>query len=68
MQELKNEKEGTTIKYIRPIILGTLSLTIWEVAVQKIVEKIGFINMLSFALVSIIGTSLIVGWIKILRR
>lgn len=64
MQELKSEKDRTTIKYINPIILGTLSLTIWEIAIQKVVEKIGFINMLPLALVSIIGISLIIGWIK----
>ena len=59
----KNEKERTTVKYINPIILGTLSLTIWEISIQKIVDKIGFINMLPLALVLIIGTSLIIGWI-----
>ena len=64
MQELKSEKDRTTIKYINPIILGTLSLTIWEIAIQKVVEKIGFINMLPLAFVSIIGISLIIGWIK----
>ncbi len=64
MQELKSEKDRTTIKYINPIILGTLSLTIWETAIQKVVEKIGFINMLPLAFVSIIGISLIIGWIK----
>ena len=63
MQELKSEKDRTTIKYINPIILGTLSLTIWEIAIQKVVEKIGFINMLPLAFVSIIGISLIIGWI-----
>lgn len=64
MQELKSEKDRTTIKYINPIILGTLSLTIWEIAIQKVVEKIGFINMLPLAFVSIIGISLIIGWVK----
>ena len=64
MQELKSEKDRTTIKYINPIILGTLSLTIWKIAIQKVVEKIGFINMLPLAFVSIIGISLIIGWVK----
>lgn len=64
MQELRSEKDRTTIKYINPIILGTLSLTIWEIAIQKVVEKIGFINMLPLAFVSIIGISLIIGWVK----
>ena len=64
MQELKSEKDRTTIKYINPIILGTLSLTIWKIAIQKVVEKIGFINMVPLAFVSIIGISLIIGWVK----
>lgn len=62
-EEIRNEKEKSTIRYINPIIIGTLSLTIWEIALQKVVDKIGFLNMLPLALVIAVGTSVLVGWI-----
>ena len=64
LQEIKAENDRTTIKYINPIIIGTLSLSIWEIAVQKIVNNTGFWGMLPivFALVLIISIS--IGWIK----
>ena len=62
-EEIKNEREKSTIKFINPIIIGTLSLTIWEIALQKIVNKIGFWNMLPVALVRAVGTSVLIGWI-----
>ena len=64
LQEIKAEKDRTTIKYINPIIIGTLSLSIWGIAIQKIVDNTGFWGMLpiAFALILIISISL--GWIK----
>ena len=62
-EEIKNEKEKSTIKYINPIIIGTLSLTVWEIALQKVVNKIGFWNMLPLAFVIALGTSVFIGWI-----
>ena len=62
-EEIKNEREKSSIKYINPIIIGTLSLTIWEIALQKVVDKIGFWNMLPVALVMALGTSVLIGWI-----
>lgn len=62
-EEIKNEKENSTIKYINPIIIGTLSLTIWEIGLQKVVIKIGFWNMLPLALVIVVGTSVGIGWL-----
>lgn len=62
-EEIKSEKENSTIKYINPIIIGTLLLTIWEIGLQKVVIKIGFWNMLPLALVIAVGTSVAIGWL-----
>lgn len=64
MQEVKKEDERTTIKYINPIIIGTLALSIWEIAIYKIVEKIGFWNLLYLSTVIIILISILIGIIK----
>lgn len=63
-QELKDEKKLRTTQYINPIIIGTLLISIWEIAIEKIVDKVGFGNMLSLAFVLIIGVSIFIGWIK----
>ncbi len=63
-QELKDEKKLRTTEYINPIIIGTLLISIWEIAIEKIVDKVGFWNMLSLAFVLIIGVSIFIGWIK----
>lgn len=62
-EEIKSEKENSTIKYINPIIIGTLLLTIWEIGLQKVVIKMGFWNMLPLALVIAVGTSVAIGWL-----
>lgn len=62
-EEIKNEREKSNIKYINPIIIGTLSLTIWKIAIQKVVNKIGFWNMLPAVLVIAVGISLLIGLI-----
>lgn len=64
LQEIKAEKDRTTIKYINPIIIGTLSLSIWEIAVQKIVNNTGFWGMLPIAFALILIISISIGWIK----
>ena len=64
MSEIKNEEDITTIKYINLIIIGTLSLTIWEIAIQKMVERIGFWNMLPTAIVLVIGISFFIGCVR----
>ena len=64
MQEIKAENDRTTIKYINPIIIGTLSLSIWEIAVQKIVNNTGFWGMLPIAFALVLIISISIGWIK----
>ena len=63
-QEIRNEKESKTIKYINPLIIGTLLISVWEVTIERIMDKVGFWNMLSLAIVLIIGLSVFIGWIK----
>ena len=63
-QELRNEKESKTIKYINPLIIGTLLISVWEIAIQRIMNKVGFGNMLLLAIIMIIGLSVFIGWIK----
>lgn len=63
IQEIRLRKEKNTIKYINPIIIGTLCITVWEIALQKATEKIGFWNMIPITIVLTIGISLGIGWI-----
>ena len=43
---LCEERKIKTINYINPIIIGTLTFTIWEIGLQKLSDKIGYINMI----------------------
>lgn len=45
--------EKNKIKYINPIIIGTLSLIIWEIAINNLTDSIGFGNILPIAAVSV---------------
>ena len=47
-----------------PLIIGTLLISVWEVTIERIMDKVGFWNMLSLAIVLIIGLSVFIGWIK----
>ena len=64
IQEIENKREKNKIKYINPIIIGTLSITIWEIAIKNITDNIGFWNMLPIAVVSVLGISFTIGWIS----
>lgn len=64
IQEIKCKREKNKIKYINPIIIGTLSLTIWEIAINNLTDNIGFYNMLPISIVSAIGLSIVIGWIS----
>ena len=64
IQEIRNKKEKNEIKYLNPIIIGTLLLTIWEIAVQEVEENIGFWNMLPIVFISVIILSFVIGWIS----
>ena len=64
IQEIKNRKEKSEIKYLNPIIIGTLFLIIWEIAVERLTENIGFWDMLPIAVISVIVLSVVIGWIS----
>ena len=64
IQEIRSKREKSKIKYLNPIIIGTLFLTIWEITLQSLTENIGFWNMIPIAVISIIGISFVIGWIS----
>lgn len=61
---LREERKGKTISYINPLIIGTLTFTIWEIGLQKLSEKIGFMNTTFVAIAAAIVISIIIGIFK----
>lgn len=61
---LCEERKIKTINYISPIIIGTLTFTIWEIGLQKLSDKIGYINMIFIATVVAVLLSVIIGIMK----
>ncbi len=61
---LCEERKIKTISYINPIIIGSLTFTIWEIGLQKLSDKIGYINMIFIAIVAAVILSVIIGIMK----
>lgn len=61
---LCEERKQKAINYINPIIIGSLTFTIWEIGLQKLSEKIGYINMIFVAMVVAVILSVILGVLK----
>ena len=61
---MSEERKNKTISYINPIIIGTLTFTIWEIGLQKLSNKIGFINTIFVAIAAAIVISIIIGIFK----
>ena len=61
---LCEERKIKTINYINQIIIGTLTFTIWEIGLQKLSDKIGYINMIFIAIVVAVILSVIIGIMK----
>ncbi len=61
---LCEERKIKTISYINPIIIGSLTFTIWEIGLQKLSDKIGYINMIFIAIVVAVILSVIIGIMK----
>lgn len=61
---LSEERKSKTISYINPIIIGTLTFTIWEIGLQKLSDKIGFINTIFVATAMAIAISISIGIVK----
>jgi hypothetical protein len=62
--DLCEERKLKAISYINPIIIGSLTFTIWEIGLQKLSDKIGYINMIFIAIVVEIILSVIIGIMK----
>lgn len=58
------DKRTIIIKYIDPIIIGTLLIAMWEIILQKISEEIGIGNTILIGVFLVIIISIIVGWGK----
>lgn len=61
---LCEERKQKAISYINPIIIGSLTFTIWEIGLQKLSDKIGYINMIFVAIVVAVILSVILGALK----
>lgn len=58
------DKRTIIIKYIDPIIIGTLLIAMWELILQKISEEVGIGNTILIGVFLVIIISIIVGWEK----
>lgn len=58
------DKRTIIIRYIDPIIIGTLLIAMWELILQKISEKVGLGNTILIGVFLVITISIIIGWIK----
>lgn len=63
-EELRQKQNNNIIKYIDPIVIGTLLLTVWEVLVQRMSEKIGTVSAVLICIFLAIIISIIIGWFK----
>lgn len=61
---LCEERKIKAISYINPIIIGSLTFTVWEIGLQKLSDKIGYINMIFVAIVVAVILSVILGILK----
>ena len=64
LQELKGKREKSNTKYINPVIIGTLLLSVWEIILQYLKESIGFENTLAVAFVLVVIISVVIGIIQ----
>ncbi len=56
------DKSDTSVKYINPVIIGALSIVIWEVIIQELVSFVGLIYTIIIAMFLIIIISILTGW------
>ena len=58
------DKRTVIIRYIDPIVIGTLFISMWELILQKISEEVGLGNTILIGVFFVITISIIIGWIK----
>lgn len=58
------DKRTTIVKYIDPIIIGTLLIAMWEMILQKISVKVGIVNTILISIFLVIIISIIIGLVK----
>lgn len=63
IEEVRNTRNINTIKYINPIIIGTLLIPIWEIGIQKLIKLVGFIEMIPSAIFFAVVLSIMSGWL-----
>lgn len=63
---VREELDNRTIiiRYIDPIIIGTLLIAMWELILQKISEEVGIGNAIFISIFLVISISIIIGWAK----
>lgn len=63
---VREELDNRTIiiRYIDPIIIGTLLIAMWELILQKISEEVGIGNAIFISIFLVIIISIIIGWAK----
>ena len=62
--ELEKKQDKSIIKYIDPIIIGTLLLSAWEILVQKMSEQFGTMNAIIICAMLAVILSIVIGWIR----
>ena len=56
------DKRDTSVKYINPVIIGALSIVIWEAIIQELVSAVGLIYTIIIAMFLVIIISILTGW------
>lgn len=62
-EELHEKKKSSIIKYINPIIIGTLCITVWEILVNLLYEKLGIGNTILASILLSVIISIVIEWL-----
>ena len=58
------DKKNTPVKYINPVIIGTLMITGWEFVIQYFWESVGLLGTIIVVVFSAFVISIAVAWLK----
>lgn len=56
------DKSNTSVKYLNPVIIGALSIVVWESIIQELVSAVGLIYTIIIAMILVIIISILTGW------